>query len=223
VDEAVQIYGGMGYSAETRVERGYRDARINRIFEGTNEINRMLTVDLLLKRAMQGKLDLMGPAMKVAQELMSIPEMGGNGDDPFAAELKLIENFKKTVLMVAGAAAQKLMQTLSKEQEVLMNIADLAIWTYASESALLRTRKIIELQGESAAADQIAMTRVWLYDTADRIHKAGKDAINSFVQGDEQRMMLMGLKRFTKYQDLNVKALRQQVAQRVLEEGKYCY
>jgi len=223
VDEAVQIYGGMGYSAETRVERGYRDARINRIFEGTNEINRMLTVDLLLKRAMQGKLDLMGPAMKVAQELMSIPEMGGNGDDPFAAEMKLIENFKKTVLMVAGAAAQKLMQTLSKEQEVLMNIADLAIWTYASESALLRTRKIIELQGESAAADQIAMTRVWLYDTADRIHKAGKDAINSFVQGDEQRMMLMGLKRFTKYQDLNVKALRQQVAQRVLEEGKYCY
>ncbi len=223
VDEAVQIYGGMGYSMETRVERGYRDARINRIFEGTNEINRMLTVDLLLKRAMQGKLDLMGPAMKVAQELMSIPEMGDGGDDPFSAELKLIENFKKTVLMIAGSAAQKLMQTLAKEQEILMNIADLAIWTYASESALLRTRKIIEMKGEEAAADQIAMTRVWLYDTADRMHKAGKDAINSFVEGDEQRMMLMGLKRFTKYEGINVKALRQQVAQTLIEEGKYCY
>ncbi len=223
VDEAVQIFGGMGYSMETRVERGYRDARINRIFEGTNEINRMLTVDLLLKRAMQGKLDLMGPAQKVAQELMSIPEMGDGGDDPFAAELKLIENFKKTVLMIAGSAAQKLMQTLAKEQEILMNIADLAIWTYASESALLRTRKIIEMKGEEAAADQIAMTRVWLYDTADRMHKAGKDAINSFVEGDEQRMMLMGLKRFTKYDGINVKAARQQVAQKLIEEGKYCY
>jgi alkylation response protein AidB-like acyl-CoA dehydrogenase len=223
VDEAVQIYGGMGYSAETRVERGYRDARINRIFEGTNEINRMLTVDMLLKKAMKGELDLMGPAMKVAQELMSIPDMGGNGDDPFAAELKLIENFKKTVLMVAGSAAQKLMQSLSKEQEVLMNIADMAIWTYASESALLRTRKIIEMKGEAEAADQIAMTRVWLYDTADRIHKAGKDAINSFVEGDEQRMMLMGLKRFTKYDGVNIKAARQQVAQKLIEEGKFVY
>jgi alkylation response protein AidB-like acyl-CoA dehydrogenase len=223
VDEAVQIYGGMGYSAETRVERGYRDARINRIFEGTNEINRMLTVDMLLKKAMKGELDLMGPAMKVAQELMSIPDMGGNGDDPFAAELKLIENFKKTVLMVAGSAAQKLMQSLSKEQEVLMNIADMAIWTYASESALLRTRKIIEMKGETEAADQIAMTRVWLYDTADRIHKAGKDAINSFVEGDEQRMMLMGLKRFTKYDGVNIKAARQQVAQKLIEEGKFVY
>jgi alkylation response protein AidB-like acyl-CoA dehydrogenase len=223
VDEAVQIYGGMGYSAETRVERGYRDARINRIFEGTNEINRMLTVDMLLKKAMKGELDLMGPAMKVAKELMSIPDMGGNGDDPFAAELKLIENFKKTVLMVAGSAAQKLMQSLSKEQEVLMNIADMAIWTYASESALLRTRKIIEMKGEAEAADQIAMTRVWLYDTADRIHKAGKDAINSFVEGDEQRMMLMGLKRFTKYDGVNIKAARQQVAQKLIEEGKFVY
>lgn len=125
--------------------------------------------------------------------------------------------------MVAGSAAQKLMQTLAKEQEVLMNIADLAIWTYASESALLRTRKIIEMNGEEAAADQIAMTRVWLYDTADRMHKAGKDAINSFVEGDEQRMMIMGLKRFTKYDGINVKAARQQVAQKLIEEGKYCY
>ena len=222
-DEGVQIYGGMGYSAETRVERAYRDARINRIFEGTNEINRMLTVDLLLKKAMKGELDLMGPAMKVAQELTSIPEFGNDDDGAFAAEKKTIANFKKIVLMVAGAAAQKLAQTLAKEQEILMNIADLAIWTYVSESALLRTQKIIEMKGEAAAKDQIAMTKVWLYDTADRMNKTAKDAINSFVEGDEKRMMLMGLKRFTKNDGENVKALRQQVAVTLIEEGKFPY
>jgi alkylation response protein AidB-like acyl-CoA dehydrogenase len=223
VDEGVQIHGGMGYSAETRVERAYRDARINRIFEGTNEINRMLTVDMLLKKAMKGELDLMSPAMKVAGELMSIPEFGSGDDRPFGKELKLVENFKKTVLMVAGSAAQKLMQSLAKEQEILMNIADMVIWTYAAESALLRTMKIAEMHGETAAADQIAMTCCYLYDTADRIHKAGKDAIHSFVEGDEQRMMLMGLKRFTKYEGFNPKNARQQVAQKLIEEGKYNY
>src|SRR5690554_38547 len=223
VDEGVQIYGGMGYSAETRVERAYRDARINRIFEGTNEINRMLTVDLILKKAMKGELDLMGPAMKVANELMSIPESGNGDGGLFAAEKKTIENFKKVVLLVAGSAAQKLMQSLAKEQEVLMNIADLAIWTYVSESALLRTAKIVELKGEDAAKDQIAMTKVWLYDTADRIHKAAKDAINSFVEGDEKRMMLMGLRRFTKNDGENVKDLRQQIAQTMINEGKFTY
>jgi len=223
VDEGVQIYGGMGYSAETRVERAYRDARINRIFEGTNEINRMLTVDLILKKAMKGELDLMGPAMKVANELMSIPESGNGDGGLFAAEKKTIENFKKVVLLVAGSAAQKLMQSLAKEQEVLMNIADLAIWTYVSESALLRTEKIVDLKGEDAAKDQIAMTKVWLYDTADRIHKAAKDAINSFVEGDEKRMMLMGLRRFTKNDGENVKDLRQQIAQTMINEGKFTY
>ncbi|NEN24508.1 acyl-CoA dehydrogenase [Cryomorpha ignava] len=222
-DEGVQIYGGMGYSAETRVERAYRDARINRIFEGTNEINRMLTVDLLLKKAMKGELDLMGPAMKVAQELTSIPEFGNGDDGAFAAEKKVVENFKKVVLMVAGSAAQKLIQTLSKEQEILMNIADLAIWTYVSESTLLRTQKIVEMKGEAAAKDQIAMTKLWLYDTADRMNKAAKDAINSFVEGDEKRMMLMGLKRFTKNDGENVKELRQQIAQTLIEEGKFPY
>jgi len=223
VDEGVQIHGGMGYSAETRIERAYRDSRINRIFEGTNEINRMLTVDMLLKRAMKGELDLMGPAMKVAEELTSIPDFGGGDDAPFAAERKAIENFKKTVLMVAGSAAQKLMQTLAKEQEILMNIADMAIWTYAAESALLRTMKIVEMKGEEEAKDQIAMTKTWIYDTADRINKAGKDAINSFVEGDEARMMLMGLKRFTKVDAFNVKEARQQVAQTLIEEGKFVY
>lgn len=222
-DEAVQIYGGMGYSAETRVERAYRDARINRIFEGTNEINRMLTVDMLLKKALKGELDLLGPATKVANELTSIPEFGSSDDSPFAEEKKIIANFKKVVLMVAGAAAQKLAQTLGKEQEILMNIADIVIWTYVSESALLRTQKIVDMKGEAEAKDQIAMTKVWLYDSADRINKAAKDAINSFVEGDEKRMMLMGLKRFTKDEGLNVKELRQQIAQTLIEAGKYCY
>ncbi len=222
-DEAVQIHGGMGYSAEMRVERAYRDARINRIFEGTNEINRMLTVDMLLRKAMKGELDLMGPAMKVAQELTAIPDFGGGDDSPYGKELKLIENFKKTVLMVAGSAAQKLMQSLSKEQEILMNIADMAIWTYTAESGLLRAMKIAEMHGEEAAADKLTMARLWLYDCSDRIHKAGKDAILSFVEGDEQRMMLMGLKRFTKHDGLNVKEARQQIAQRLIEAEKYCF
>ncbi|MFN2424009.1 MAG: acyl-CoA dehydrogenase family protein [Cryomorphaceae bacterium] len=222
-DEAVQIHGGMGYSAEMRVERAYRDARINRIFEGTNEINRMLTVDMLLKKAMKGELDLMGPAMAVAKELTSIPDMGNGDDSPYAKELKLIENFKKTVLMVAGSAAQKLTQSLAKEQEILMNIADMAIWTYSCESALLRAMKIAELHGEEAAADKLTMARIWIYDCTDRIHKAGKDAINSFVEGDEKRMMLMGLKRFTKHDGLNVKEARQQIAASLIEAENYCY
>ncbi|MCA1752654.1 MAG: acyl-CoA dehydrogenase family protein [Flavobacteriales bacterium] len=222
-DEAVQIHGGMGYSAEMRVERAYRDARINRIFEGTNEINRMLTVDMLLKKAMKGELDLMGPAMAVAKELTSIPDMGNGDDSPYAKELKLIENFKKTVLMVAGSAAQKLTQSLAKEQEILMNIADMAIWTYSCESALLRAMKIAELHGEEAAADKLTMARIWIYDCTDRIHKAGKDAINSFVEGDEKRMMLMGLKRFTKHDGLNVKEARQQIAASLIEAENYCF
>jgi len=222
-DEAVQIHGGMGYSAEMRVERAYRDARINRIFEGTNEINRMLTVDMLLKKAMKGELDLMGPAMAVAKELTSIPDMGSGDDSPYAKELKLIENFKKTVLMVAGSAAQKLTQSLAKEQEILMNIADMAIWTYACESALLRAMKVAELHGEEAAADKLTMARIWIYDCTDRINKAGKDAINSFVEGDEKRMMLMGLKRFTKHDGMNVKEARQQIAVKLIEAEKYCF
>ncbi|MFT4770664.1 MAG: alkylation response protein AidB-like acyl-CoA dehydrogenase [Cryomorphaceae bacterium] len=222
-DEAVQIHGGMGYSAETRVERAYRDARINRIFEGTNEINRILIVDMLIRKAMKGELDLMGPAMSVANELMSIPESPEDDGKPMFEERMLVENFKKCVLMVAGAAAQKLTQTLAKEQEVMMNIADMATWTYASESALLRTLKLMEMKGEDAAKDQIAMTRTWLYDTTDRMNKAGKDAINSFVEGDELRMMMMGLKRFTKHAPFNPKNARQQVALSLIEAGKYCY
>jgi alkylation response protein AidB-like acyl-CoA dehydrogenase len=220
-DEAVQIYGGMGYSAESPVERSYRDSRINRIFEGTNEINRMLIVDMLLRRAMKGELDLMGPAMKIAGELMSIPEMTELPDGILAQERQALAGFKKTILMVAGSAVQKLMQTLSKEQEVLMNVADLVCWTYQAESVLLRVEKLIAEKGEAAAGIQIAIAKTYFYDTADRIAKAGKDAILSFAEGDEARMMLTGLKRFTKTNPINPKNLRQEIAQHLIAANTY--
>jgi alkylation response protein AidB-like acyl-CoA dehydrogenase len=221
VDEAVQIYGGMGYSSESTVERAYRDARINRIFEGTNEINRMLIVDMVLRRAMKGELDLMGPAMKVAGELMSIPEMTEPSTNALGNEERYLEGFKKCILMVAGSAVQKLMQTLSKEQEILMNVADLAIWIYQAESVLLRVQKKIEKVGDEACAVDIAIAKSYFYETADRIEKAAKDAIYSFAEGDEARMMLMGLKRFTKVEAFNPKNARQLIAQKLIEDKKY--
>ncbi len=221
VDEAVQIHGGMGYSAESSVERAYRDARINRIFEGTNEINRMLTVDMILRRAMKGELDLMGPAQAVAGELMSIPDFGDTEEGVFANEYKALKGFKKVILMVAGSAVQKLMQTLSKEQEVLMNIADVAIWTYLAESTLLRVDKLIGMRGEEACKHEIAIVKTYFYDVADKINKAGKDAINSFAEGDEAKMMMMGLKRFTKTEAFNAKEARQMIATRVIESNRY--
>ncbi len=223
VDEAVQIYGGIGYSAEGPIERAYRDARINRIFEGTNEINRMLIVDMLLKKAMKGELDLLTPAMAVTKELMSIPNLENDDESVFSDERKMIENFKKAILMTAGAAAQKLMANLAKEQEILMNISDMIIDLYVSESVLLRTKKLITTNGEQNQKEQIAITKVFIYDAADRINKAGKDAINSFAEGDEQRMMLMGLKRFTKIKSINVKEHRRIIAEKLLEKTKFCY
>jgi alkylation response protein AidB-like acyl-CoA dehydrogenase len=221
VDEAVQIYGGMGYSAESTVERAYRDSRINRIFEGTNEINRMLIVDMVLRRALKGELDLMGPAMKVAGELMSIPEMTEISTSALGNEERYLDGFKKCILMVAGSAVQKLMQTLSKEQEILMNIADLAIWIYQAESVMLRVQKKIEKLGEENCTIDIAIAKTYFYDTADRIEKAAKDAIYSFAEGDEARIMLMGLKRFTKVEAFNPKTARQLIAQKLIEDKKY--
>lgn len=223
VDEAVQIFGGMGYSAESTVERAYRDARINRIFEGTNEINRLLTVDMVLKRALKGELDLMGPAMQVANELMSIPEMKEPAEGVLANEFAALEGFKKSVLMVAGSAVQKLMQSLSKEQEVLMNIADMSIQTYLAESTLLRVQQMVNAQGKDACQAQIAIAKTLVYDTADRINKSGKDAINSFAEGDELRVMLMGLKRFTKMGAFNPKEARQLIAEKIIEANEYCF
>ncbi|MBP6333891.1 MAG: acyl-CoA dehydrogenase family protein [Bacteroidia bacterium] len=222
-DEGVQIYGGMGYSAEAPMDRAYRDARINRIFEGTNEINRMLAVDMMLKKAMKGDLDLIGPATKVASELMQIPVFSGVEENLFDADKKAISNFKKAVLLVAGSAVQKLMMELAKEQEVLMNIADMLIDLYVSESVQLRVEKLASLRGEDVCKEQIDMMRIYLYDAADRINKAGKDAITSFSEGDEQRMLLMGLKRFTKMPTLNVKESRRRIAAKLITENKYCY
>ena len=223
VDEAVQIYGGMGYSAESPVERAYRDSRINRIFEGTNEINRLLTVDMVLRRAMKGELDLMGPAMAVANELMSIPDFTDKPTSILGNEELYLAGFKKTILMIAGAAVQKLMQSLSKEQEILMNISDISIWTYLAESSLLRVQQMIELRGEENCQEEIAIVKTYFYDVADKINKAGKDALNSFVEGDELRMMLMGLKRFTKTENFNPKAARQAIAVKVIDKNEYCF
>ena len=223
VDEAVQIYGGMGYSAESRVEKAYRDARINRIFEGTNEINRLLTVDMVLRRALKGELDLMGPAMAVANELMSIPEMSDAPEGVLGNEFKYLTGFKKTILMVAGSAVQKLMDKMAKEQEVLMNIADMSIITYMAESTLLRVQQMIEKNGEEACQEQIAMVKTYFFDAADKINKAGKDALVSFAEGDELRMMMMGLKRFTKTEPYNVKEARQLISQKLIDANQYCY
>jgi len=221
VDEGVQIHGGNGFSDEYIISKAYRDSRINRIYEGTNEINRLLTVDMVLKRAMKGKLDLMGPSMAVSKELMSIPDFSNDDESAFAKEKKYIANFKKAILMTAGAAVQKLMMQLDKEQEILMNIADMAIDVYHAESALLRVMKLVDKQGEVATSLQIDMMRTYLYDAADRINKAGKDALNSFADGDELRMMHIGLKRFTKVDPFNTKDARRRICAKMLEANAY--
>jgi alkylation response protein AidB-like acyl-CoA dehydrogenase len=221
-DEGVQIYGGMGYSADAPMERAYRDSRINRIFEGTNEINRMLVLDMYLKRAMKGELDLMGPATAVGKEIMSIPDFGSSDDDVvFGAEKKVLKNLKKAALMIAGAAVQKFMMKLSHEQEILMNVADMIIEIYNAESALLRAEKLISIKGEGAVSLQKDMALVNLQDAVAACQIAGREAIQSFAEGDELRVMLMGLKRFTKVEPLNTKDARRRIADAMLTENKY--
>lgn len=222
VDEGVQIYGGMGYSAEAPMERAYRDSRINRIFEGTNEINRMLAVDMILRRGLKGELDLMGPAQAVVRELTSIPDFGADEDTRlFAAEKKVLKNLKKAGLMVAGAAVQKLMQNLKEEQEILLNLADMLIEVYVAESALLRTEKLVGIKGEEACARQIDMTRIYLHHAIGIAHKAAKEAVYAFAEGDELRMMLIGLKRFTKISPMNLKEARRRVADHIIQGNSY--
>ncbi|MNK03849.1 putative acyl-CoA dehydrogenase [compost metagenome] len=222
VDEGVQIYGGMGYSADAPMERAYRDSRINRIFEGTNEVNRLLVVDMLLKRAMKGELDLMGPAQAVAGELLAIPDFGEEDDAPFAAEKKIVANLKKAGLLIAGAAVQKLMMSLSKEEEILMNIADIIGYVYITESVLLRAEKLLHTGSDKADyAKDMAM--IYLYGAIDKISAAGKEALYSFGEGDELNMMLVGLRRFTKAQPFNVKDARQRIAKKLIDENKYCF
>ncbi|MFN5224608.1 MAG: acyl-CoA dehydrogenase family protein [Bacteroidota bacterium] len=221
VDEGVQIFGGYGYSSDFPMDRAYRDARINRIFEGTNEINRLLMLDMLLKRAMKGEIDLMTPAQNVQKELMSIPDFGAADETPFAQERKLIANFKKAGLMVAGAAVQKYMMKLTTEQEIIMNVSDMIIETFASESVMLRVEKLIQIKGEASCGIYLDIMKTYLNDSADRIFISGKNAINAMAEGDEQRMMMMGLKRFTKTNPFNTKDARRRIAKDLLAAGTY--
>lgn len=223
VDEGVQIYGGMGYSADAPMEAAYRDARIARIYEGTNEINRMHSVGMLLKKAMKGEVDLMTPAMKIAGELMAIPSF----DTPdysvlFTEEKEIIEKLKKAFLMVAGKAVEKFTIEIENEQQLLMNAADMMLQVYAAESAILRAEKLVKKNGEDATASQIDMARLNLHYAVEKVGHAGREAIYSFTEGDEQRMLLMGLKRFTKVQNpINVKETRKRIAGKVIAENKY--
>jgi len=222
VDQGVQIYGGMGYSADAPMERAYRDARISRIYEGTNEINRMLMVGMVLKRAMKGEINLFEPAMAVASELVSVPSFESiDTSELFAMEKDLVHKLKKVFLMVGGKAAMALQDRIEDEQEIMMNLADVMIEIYAAESVLLRTEKLVSQRGEAACAAQIAMSRIYLYEAIDKVEAAAKEAIVSFAKGDEQKVMLMGLKRFTKPDFVNTKELRRQVADVMIGEGKY--
>ena len=221
VDEGVQIHGGNGFSDEYNISRSYRDSRINRIFEGTNEINRLLILDMYLKRAMKGRINLMAPAMAIQKDLMSIPDFSTD-DTPFAAELKVIANFKKAILMCAGAAVQKLMMKLDREQELLMYLADMVIDTFQAECVLLRAMKM-KASNHAEASTAIDIASTFIYDAADRINHAGKAAINSFAEGDEQRMMLMGIKRFTKTESFNTKDARRRIAARLIEKEQYFF
>jgi alkylation response protein AidB-like acyl-CoA dehydrogenase len=222
-DEGLQIHGGNGFSDEYLISKVYRDSRINRIYEGTNEINRLLILDMTLKRAMKGRLNLMEPAMAISNELMSIPDFNEDNDGLYDEQKKYISNFKKAILMVAGAAVQKLMMNIDREQEILMNIADMAIDTFHAESALLRLMKLTEKNGDENLSLQKDIVQSFIYDAADRINKHGKDALNAFADGDELRIMHIGLKRFTKVQPFNSKAAKRRIAKKMMEEKQFAF
>lgn len=221
-DEGIQIFGGMGFSADTPMESAWRDARISRIYEGTNEINRMLSVGMLVKKAMKGHVDLLGPAMAVANELTSIPSFETpDFSAPLSEEKAMLANLKKVFLMVAGSAVQKFGPDLEEHQQLLLAAADILIEIYLAESAILRAEKNVKRQNENSDY-QVAMAQLYLYNAVDTILKKAKEGIVSFAEGDEQRMMLMGLKRFTKYQNIpNVVALRTKIAEKVTAENAY--
>ena len=224
-DEGIQIFGGMGFSEETPMEAAWRDARIARIYEGTNEINRMLSVGMLVKKAMKGHVDLLNPAMSVADELTGIPSFETpDYSELFSEEKAIIAKLKKVFLMVAGSAIQKFGPELEKHQQLLNAASNILIEVYMAESAILRTEKNAKRFGQDSQAEQIAMSQLYLYNAVDIITKNAKEGIVSFAEGDEQRMMLMGLKRFTKYMNQpNVVALRNKIAEKVSAENKYCF
>ncbi len=222
VDQGVQVYGGMGYSADAPMERAYRDARISRIYEGTNEINRMLMVGMLLKRAMKGEINLFEPAMAVSAELTGVPSFESiDTSELFAAEKEVLKKLKKVFLMVGGKAAMVLQDKIEDEQEIMMNLADVMIEIYAAESGILRAEKLVGMKGEAACQNQIAMAQIYLSEAVDKIAVAAKEAIGSFTKGDEQKVMLMGLKRYTKADLVDTKMLRRQIADYMIGQGKY--
>ncbi|MEC8535910.1 MAG: acyl-CoA dehydrogenase family protein, partial [Bacteroidota bacterium] len=224
-DEGIQVFGGMGFSEETPMEAAWRDARIARIYEGTNEINRMICIGMLIKKAMKGHVDLLGPAMKVKEELMCIPSFETpNYTAPLSQEKAVLKNLKKVFLMVAGAGIEKYGPQIEEQQQLLLNAADILIQIYMAESAILRTEKNIFRFGEADQRHQIEMSQLYLYNAVDIITKSAKNGIVSFVEGDEQRMMLMGLKRFTNYRNYpNVAALRGNIADKLNKENAYCF
>jgi alkylation response protein AidB-like acyl-CoA dehydrogenase len=225
VDESVQIHGGNGFSEEYRAASAYRDARINRIYEGTNEINRMLMVNMLLRRAMKGAINITEAAWAVQKELASMPSFETVEGD-FAAEQKAIKNFKKVALIVAGAAVKYQMDgkiNLRDEQEIMMNVADIMIELYAAESVLLRVQKLAQTHSEEEICNQINMMKVLFNEVNDRVAKFAKDALMSFAEGDELSIMLMGVKRFTKLAPVNVKQARREIAKALIEANEYCF
>lgn len=222
-DEGIQIYGGMGFSADTPMESAWRDARISRIYEGTNEINRMLSVGMLMKKAMKGHIDFMGPAQAVADELTGIPSFDTPDYSELLSEEKaMLQKLKKIFLMVAGSAAQKFGAELEDHQQLLLASSDILIEIYMAESALLRAEKNAKKEGEDAQKVQIAMAKLRLYQAVEKINLKAKEGIISFAEGDEQKMMLMGLKRFTKYDNYpNIVELRNIIADKVTEDNTY--
>ena len=224
-DEGIQIFGGMGFSEDTPMESAWRDARISRIYEGTNEINRMLSVGMLIKKAFKGHVDLLGPATKVQEELMGIPSFDTpDYSELFAEEKEMIGKLKKAFLMVAGGAVQKYGPELDGHQQLLMAAADILIEIYMAESTLLRTEKLAKNKGEANVKEQIAMAKLYLYKAVDIVTQKGKESIISFAEGDEQRMMLMGLRRFTKYTNMpNIVGLRETITTKLVTENEYCF
>lgn len=224
-DEGIQIYGGMGFSEDTPMESAWRDARISRIYEGTNEINRMLSVGMLIKKAMKGHVDLLGPATKVQEELMGIPDFNvPDYSELFSEEKEMIGKLKKAFLMVAGGAVQKYGPDLDAHQQLLTAAADMLIEIYMAESTILRTEKLAKKQGEASVQEQIAMAKLYLYKAVDVITQKGKESIISFADGDEQRMLLMGLRRFTKYTNMpNIVGLRETITAKLVEKNEYCF
>jgi len=221
VDETVQIYGGYGFVEEYPAERPYRDSRVNRIFEGTNEINRLIITGWLLKRAMSGQLPLLPAIKKTMDEVMSGPSFGDEPDGILAAEQKIVSNAKKLSMLVAGAASQKYMQKLADQQEIMGAIADMVIETFTMDSCLLRARKYIEAHGEAKGGLVSAMTQVYMQGAMTRLEGAAKKVIAAVAEGDMLRTQMAIVRRLVKFEPLNVIALQETIATRVLETGKY--